>query len=579
MARLEVDTFDGQRLALRGPTEVLSALPQVRWLKGRQAWVAPVTDPVVEALLRHELVPTPAGQTLLGAHLAVRAQAERNMAARAAFLEHGTVPVVQDYWFNPAYPPRGHQVVAFSSVRDAPFFGLIMEMGTGKSKVVVDLACDLHRRWGRQVRVLVVAPKTVCPNWLEEWGKHTTFDVNAEHLKGDKYARYLALKRLTHDTATPVVAAVTNYEGVRILEDVLVAYRPDVMACDEAIWLKNSSAKRTKACYKVGEAARRRLILTGLPLTKDVSDLFGQFQFLQPGCLGYTSASAFRSHYAQTDWYGHETEPKAEHLPELLGRVARFSFAVKRDQCLDLPPKIHERRNIEMTEEQARAYKQMAEALVVDLEQLGTDRVDLTAPPRDDRFATASVVIVQLLRLAQIASGFVKRDDGQLHRFDPSPKLDALEEFLGELDRDEKVVVWARFRDTIDHVVERCGGVALYGKMTDARRAENLRRWRQDPTCRLLVGQPQTGGFGINLVEARHVVYVSNDFSLQHRQQSEDRCHRLGQHRSVLYVDLVVPDTVDELVLDAVRQKRELSDQLTDRRRLVEVLRKQINKL
>lgn len=618
--RFVLDTLDGEKLALRllrynplatalhaprGATPAdlakVQAFPEVKYKKGAEAWVFPATAPCVAHLLRSwdpaEYTVTPPAKILLAYHLAAGAVADAATADRHAYLTRGVVPDVAGYLAADP-PPRAHQVVAFASARTADHFGLTMEMGTGKSRVVIDVVCDRVRRAraddpAAQYRALIVAPKTVCGNWEDEFRRWATVDVNLVHLRGAPLRRVEGLVELRRDATTPVLVAVTNYEGVVVLErvagDLFRQYGWDLIVADESIWIKNPAAKRSKALYRVGEWARSRFILTGLPITKNVEDLYGQFHFVKPGILGYNDFAAFKANFSERNFHGGAAGYNKHRLPELQERLARASFSVRRKDCVDLPPKQYVTRDIILEGEQRRAYDDMAKQALVNLDALGAAGAELTpaALPDDvnpadlgsDRFSLASVILVQLLRLAQITSGFLKLADGTLHRFDPNPKLQAVEEYLEEIDDADKVIVWSRFREDIERVAAALaphGAVPYYGGVSDKVRAENLRRFHEDPACRVFVGQPQSAGFGINLVEASHVIYYANDFGLQTRMQSEDRAHRMGQTKSVLYVDLVAPNTIDSLVLEKIQAKRELSELLTNREEIVKALRNQL---
>lgn len=578
--------------------------PQRKWSEHEGAWLIPLTEPNLDHLTASwpnagsiELLP--GGQLLLDYYRKTREVADIHLRERLTYLEKKGVEWPTDYAFNTK--PYDHQVVAFNSCKNAEFFAHLMEMGTGKTKVVVDAICwrAQQRKKGTQLRVLIVAPKTICSNWIEEFEKHTTMDINLGRLdRRSAYKRMEQLLELIRDKETPVIIAVINYEGVKMLEEALAKVQFDLMVCDESTWIKNSDAERTKACVRVGRSCASRMILTGLPITKNVLDLYSQFDFLKEGSLGFTSYYAYQSYFSEANWWGGYKSWKKDKLPELQERLARHSFIIRRHQCLDLPEKIYETREIEMTPEQTSAYEQMAKDLVVDLEELkkGASKEEsaeeLNEELRDllmessykedgsNRFSEARIILVKLLRLAQITSGFLKLMDGTVKRFDPNAKVQAIRELLEDLDDNDKVVIWSRFREDIEHIVNEFkddfGAVPFYGGVTSERREEYIKRWKESPNCRLFVAQPQTGGFGINLVEASRVIYFSNDFSLQNRVQSEDRCHRIGQKKNVVYTDLVVPLSIDALVLDAIKQKRDMATMLVDRDLIVKALKMQL---
>lgn len=617
--------------ATQEDVEKCRRFPQKRQVA--EGWLVPVTEPNVahftEAWSPDDYTLTPGAQMLLEYHTTLWRNAGVKLGERAEFLASGVIPDLADYVFaDNDRPPHAAQRVAFSSARTAEFFSLTMDMGTGKSRVTIDVLCDRARRmldrwqderhtaqetcggvagctgcadWAPaavprpQFRVLIVAPKSVCHGWVDQFTEWATLDVNIERLVGSKLQRAERLLVLLEDKTTPVLVAITNYDGVETAIDYLKAVPWDLMVCDESIWIKNPETKRARAAYSVAENVKSRFILTGLPITRNVLDLYGQYHFLKPGCLGYTTYYAFSSYYGDRNWYGSTSDYKKEKLPELQERLAKFSFCIKREQCFDLPAKLYQTIEPEMSGEQAAAYEQMSEKMLVDLEKVGaggeldTDEDvlhELQLLTRgtqggDGGFTSlASIVLVRMLRLAQITSGFLTMDDKTVHRFKEQPKLDALEERLEELPDDERVVVCSRFRPEIEEVVRRFakfGAMPFYGGLSDKVRESTLKRFQKRDGCRILVMNPASGGYGLNeLIGTAYFEYLSNSFSFGERAQSEDRGTRLGITRSVLYTDYVIGNTVDQLVLDKIKQKRELSELLTDKQAVINALRSQL---
>lgn len=508
-------------------------------------------------------------RTLVPAIRPAPAVDEARLANRSAYLATGAVPAGVEIIHTPAYPPLKHQIVAYDSAVDAKVFAFLMEMSTFKTGTTLLVAAERARRKGSMYRMLVVAPKTVCGSWVDEIAKHCTVDANVEILRGTARQRSKILEAALRDRTSPMVVVITNYEGVVMLEPDIKSAEWDLMVCDESTWIKNPSAKRSKACQRVGRSARSRLILTGTPITKNILDLYGQFHFLEPGLLGFTSLYAYQNYYANLDFFGSYRGYKPDRLPELMDRIARLSFILRRAQCIDLPPKVYKTITVEMGKEQRAAYDMMLDRAIVDLER---EEAEEKAGILQARGASP---VSKLVRLAQITSGYLPDEEGGLHEFSPNPKIEAVEEYFEALPDEDKLVIWARFRYDLDLLMKHFkdhGAVTIHGGTSDKDRDEARRRFRDDPSCRVFIGQPQAGGYGLNeLIAAAHCVYFSNDWIP--RGQSEDRLHRYGQTRTVTYVDIVVPDTVDELVLSRVQEKTDLLDLLMDRRTILEALR------
>ena len=180
----------------------------------------------------------------------------------------------------------------------------------------------------------------------------------------------------------------------------------------------------------------------------------------------------------------------------------------------------------------------------------------------DGELVSAPAVMTQLLRLQQVLCGHLKTDDGDLVEFKTN-RMAALLETVEEMSG--KVIIWSRFRYDIKKITEElkkvygCDSTVNYfGDTSDADRQDAIRKF-QFEDARFFVANPQTAGFGLTLTAATNVIYYANDFNLETRIQSEDRCHRIGQHHPVTYVDLVTRGSIDEYIVRSLRAKIDLS--------------------
>jgi SNF2 family DNA or RNA helicase len=239
-------------------------------------------------------------------------------------------------------------------------------------------------------------------------------------------------------------------------------------------------------------------------------------------------------------------------LDELNEKLQPFAFRVTKEECVDLPPKVYIRRDVELTEEQKRLYKEMKRLALAEF---------------DGGITTTTTALTQMLRLHQICCGHLKDDDGGVREI-PNNRIDALMEVLDEVSG--KAIIWANYTHDIQAIYaalskEYGGGSAAtyYGETKVENRQEIVTKF-QDPgsELRFFIGQPKTGGYGLTLTEAQTVIYYSNNYDLEVRLQSEDRAHRIGQQKSVLYVDLMSPGTVDERIVEALRNKIDIATQV-----------------
>jgi SNF2 family DNA or RNA helicase len=235
-------------------------------------------------------------------------------------------------------------------------------------------------------------------------------------------------------------------------------------------------------------------------------------------------------------------------LDELEQKLKVFSLRLTKDECLDIPDKIYQKREILITGDQKRIY----------------DRLRLEALAKFEN-ETISVhnQLTELLRLHQVANGYCKSDDGEILQFN-NEKLKALLEILEETD--QKVIIWATYVHNIHEIIgalnDKYGSesvVAIYGEVSQQERMNAVTRFQEDDTCRFFVGNPTTGGYGLTLTAAKYVIYYSNNYNLEVRKQSEDRAHRIGQTKNVVYIDIMAKDTIDEKIVQALKKKNQLS--------------------
>ena len=225
-------------------------------------------------------------------------------------------------------------------------------------------------------------------------------------------------------------------------------------------------------------------------------------------------------------------------------RIDPHTYRVLKKDCLDLPEKTYTVRHVTLTMEQIRMYKELQEFAITLL--------------KEDKLVSTPQMITQMLRLQQVLSGHVKTDDGELLQL-PTQRLSALMDCIEEVSG--KIIIWSRFRYDIVNIRNELANVygsdsvvSYYGDTSDQDRQIAIDRF-QDGNARFFVANPATAGYGLTLTEANTVIYYANDFNLETRIQSEDRCHRIGQKNPVTYIDLIADGTIDEKIVKALRDK------------------------
>ena len=439
-----------------------------------------------------------------------------------------------------------------------------MEMGTGKSKVLVDNIAMLYDK-GSINGALIIAPKGVYRNWYsQEIPQHLPSHVDYKTVlwtaltSKTKDKEYQQLFKVDIDLHILImnVEAFSTKKGLEFATRFLRCHNT-LMAVDESTTIKTPTAKRTKSILVLGKYAKYRRILTGSPVTKSPLDLYTQCGFLNEELLAFTSYYSFRNRYAtmlDRNFGGRRVQIVGgyKRLDELAGLLKPFSYRVLKEECLDLPEKTYVQREVELTDEQKQTYSTMKAAALASLK---------------GKRATAPHVLTQLMRLHQITCGHLKNDDGTITSL-KSNRINSLMELLEEVDG--KVIIWANYIYDIKQIVAAIGKkygedsiVQYYGAIPSEMRQKYIEIFQDpDSKARFFIGNPQTGGYGITLTAAKTVVYYSNGYDLEKRLQSEDRAHRIGQKNLVTYVDLITPKTVDEKIRKALRKKINIATEI-----------------
>lgn len=473
--------------------------------------------------------------------------------------------------------PMEHQREALVRMNGRESYALFMEQGTGKTWA---LLADAERMYaaGKIDGLLVLAPNGVHTNWIKrEIPTHldaacvaVAWDSGMGKRKRQEIERKLFAPR-EEGEVPPLRVLAMSYDAVNTDAGFTIAQRflnatRSMLACDESQRIKNPSSLRTKRVMRLRTAAVARRIATGTPVANRPVDVFAQMEFLESGLLGTTSYRAFVAEYSELVPADSPMmqrmiarNPKAafaqiiardpvtdmplyRNLDKLAARLAPHSFRVLKADCLDLPEKIYKTHFFDMTAQQQKAYELMRRELRIAM----PDGDEETVHP-----------LAELLKLQQITSGFVMSNGKPVYVPGSNPRLAALMDLIEDIDG--KAIIWCRFQMEILHVSRalRDAGhevVEYHGGTKKEDRNEAIDSI-QSGTARFFVGNAQSGGTGITLTGAATVIYYSNDFNLETRQQSEDRAHRIGQTRNVVYIDLVATGTVDERIAVSLQVK------------------------
>ena len=459
--------------------------------------------------------------------------------------------------------PYAHQLTALEKSWNKESYAYFMEMGTGKTKVLIDNMAMLYDK-GAINGALIVAPKGVIGTWYnQEIPTHlpdhiknvsVLWQSNINKTQQEKLNTLFETGEDLHILIMNVEAFSTD-KGKTFAAKFLRTHKT-LTAIDESTVIKNPKAKRTKNILALADLCKYRRIMTGSPVTKNPLDLYSQCNFLDPFLLNFQSYFAFRNRYAEMKtlhMHGRQIQivNGFKNLSELSDKLKGFSYRVLKEDCLDLPPKIWTKRHITLTPEQAKVYKQMKEQALAVLK---------------GKQVTSVSALTQLMRLHQITCGHFAADDGSVQQI----KNNRLSELMDVLEETEgKAIIWAHYQHDIKNIVkeiEKAHGpgsvVTYYGLTPQDERQDNIKQFQSNDEVRFLIGTPATGGYGITLTQANTVIYYSNGYDLEKRLQSEDRAHRIGQKKSVTYVDIMAEDTVDEKIVKALRKKINIASEV-----------------
>ena len=481
--------------------------------------------------------------------------------------------------------PYKHQRKCLKNFGRRKAFALLAEMGTGKTWIIINNVADLWTT-GDCDAMLVFAPNGVHTNWTRlELPKHMPDSIpywattwTASTRKKDNFILeelYRPQRRLRIFTMN--WEALQNKRGVEATTKFAKSASQLMIVCDESDSIKNPKAKRTKALLQLSKMATWRRIMTGTPITNSPFDAFSQFNFLDGDILETKSFYAFKAEYAellapgnplldhiakrarfvpQIVARGPGNRPKYKNLDKLSKLIAPHSFRVLKSECLDLPDKVYKTLLFDMTSQQKAVYKKMKNECRIVFEDSETPFNKLAA----------------ISKLTQITSGYCIHPqlDEPMRIKGATPKMDMLIERITKIvESGNQVIVWARYRIELDDIQKRLRELGLtYGEYHGGISKKNRQEVIDDfesGNIDVFLGNQQAGGRGITLVAANYVIYFSNNFSLGDRLQSEDRAHRIGQTKKVTYINIAAKGTIDETVISALINKKDVADTIIDK--------------
>jgi SNF2 family DNA or RNA helicase len=470
--------------------------------------------------------------------------------------------------FLPRRKPYAHQDREFKSSRNMEYYAFFWEMGLGKTKIIIDTASWLFMT--RKIDgVLVLAPKGVFLNWItDELPTHIPENIpyrmaywNADMKKSDIPACQKLLTAVddTLDFLVINTEAMATEKGFMVAENFIKNHHT-MLVVDESVSIKNPTASRTKAIQSLGAKCKFRRIADGTPITQSPLDLYAQCELLKPRVMRFPSFLQFKAYYAiiRRMTAGTRSFDKIigyRNLEELTETIKPFTSRLLKEECLDLPEKIYITRYVEQTKAQEVAYERLKEEAMLCLDS--------------GSIVSSTSVLTTMMKLHQINCGHVTDDDGNIQLIE-SNRISTLLDVVAEIPNTENIIIWAHFQQDIKMICEALNkeygqgaAVHYYGNTSSSQRTEHIKQFKTNEHCRFFVAS-SAGARGLTLVGSCYSIYYSQDYNLGVRLQSEDRNHRIGQTRNVTYIDLIIPKTVDDKIVKALRAKKSLADEVLD---------------
>lgn len=467
--------------------------------------------------------------------------------------------------------PRPYQRLIVDKTAEMPALALFLKQGLGKSKVTLDTAATLFAA-GKIEGLIVISKTSVVENWyLEEIPAHLAGRYEA-YLYSAKRKNKIPPPRMMPPNCLKVLlindGCSRTKHGYEFIKSFAEKFKC-LIAVDESTIIKNPSATITKRLLKMVDRCPYRRILCGEPAPQGPVDYYSQYKFLDPGILNVGTFTAYKAMFCEQEpiWINGRQIMRPTGKFTGIGQsafeeaVKPFTIRLRKEDVLpDLPEKQYITRKFLLPPDIQRMYDKLADDFMTEF-----------VIADGNNTITATMAISRVTRLHQIANGHAVDDLGSVHTFD-SGKYSVLCDILDERPEGSKTLIWAHYRHTVDFLHDQLNkdygdgsAVRIYGSLSESERTRVLKDFKTGK-AKYLIANPATAGWGLTLTEADTAIYYTNSYNWEHRDQSEDRIHRIGQESdSVTYFDIVAAGTVEEKILDILGRKGDFSKSvLTD---------------
>ena len=450
--------------------------------------------------------------------------------------------------------PFRHQIVTFIYAIFHGNLAILSSMGSGKTFCGINI-CRFWIQSGEAERVLVVSPSSVIFNWKDE--VHKFSEYRAVPLQTEKDTSREARKKLFKEDGQ---FYIINYEATHRYMKNLLQLDYDIIIFDESSKISNPKSKQTQACMNLAARAKFRYILNGTPISNKPIDLWSQFYVLDFGETLGEKFSSFRRIYFHTipvrnrgKWYSIYKIRGRQSMLDIAKHISTKSIRYLKNECVkDLPEKTYQLRKLSLPKETRKLYTEVFKNAKLEVSKL-------------DQHISANIKLTKFVKAIQITSGFLKTDEGNIIRLKNNPKLKELECLIDEILYEDAIVIWCKYLYSISLVSDllkskKINHLIIQG---DVKNKTTVAKRFQDSSIKqipIMISQIVAGGMGLNLHKASYAIYYENEWRLLNRLQSEDRIHRIGQLKRTTIIDMTIEDSIDELILSAIKEKKEVAD-------------------
>lgn len=422
---------------------------------------------------------------------------------------------------------RKYQKEIVNTALNAGCYGIFADTGTGKTAISLEIA----KHYGK---TLVLCPLSVIETaWMDDC-KQFYPDLKIINCHGN--TRKERLEALKTDSDIYVM----NYDSFKILRKEVLSMDFQCVIVDESQVMKNMTSQITNYLLQLITVIPHRFVLSGTPTPNSNLEIFPQMKFVDAEVFG-NNYFGFQARYFSQDlsdphyWYQTDENKQAYY-----NRLRDKSVFLKKEDCVDLPPKVFEVKRFSLGKEQNKYYQDMLQNIKDNINEWS--KFEFTA---------------KLMKLREIVSGFVINKDGTIADFDTS-KNKVLEDCFEEVG-DKPVIIWCQFQHEIEQLAEKYNGVGLTSKTKN--RDDIIRDFKNNKIKRLFT-HPKLLGLGLTFVNCTYNIYYSMSFSYEEFKQSQDRIHRIGQENKCTYIILQGKGTIDEKIYNCLQRKGNAVDEL-----------------